>query len=80
MSSRISKNAPTTGATQNIAKRRNTLFAGLYDQTQFLNVYPKQVKPNENSEKIVLKRFNKEFTKMLSEIVNPANCGPKEQV
>ena len=46
------------------------------DATQFLNQYPKQLRPNEHSEKIILKRFNKEFTKMLAEIVNLVKKDP----
>ena len=40
------------------------------DQLSWLNKYPQQVKPNSNSEKIILKRFNKDFTKQLLDILN----------
>lgn len=50
-----------------------------YEPTSFLNKSLKQVKPNSNSEKIILKRFNKEFTKYLLEVLDRQGTGKPRQ-
>lgn len=78
LSSRISYKTQMTAGLSS-ARTGNQLYSSCqYDAVTFLNRTNKQVKPNSNSEKIILKRFNKEFTKILLDILNKPHDQSKQ--